>query len=143
MGCYEVNCLTHASDKDATGWYPKKPKSNHVLTEVITNQWARINCQDPECEQDVQHTHRVYDPETGPRQYVSSLCQNTECPDNKGSEWHAYQGNSTRGLAEYVADLTNGLAVGRLDEDSLVITPLEKPQFKVVEESQRAERSPA
>jgi Zinc knuckle len=33
-GCYEDNCQTHASDKDATGWYPKKSKSNHVPTEA-------------------------------------------------------------------------------------------------------------
>jgi hypothetical protein len=70
----------------------------------------------------------VYNLEIGPREYISllaiTLCQNTEFLDNKGSKWYTYQGNSTQELIEYIADLTNRLAVSRLDEDSLVIIHL-------------------
>jgi hypothetical protein len=31
-GYYEDECLIHQSDKDTTGWYPKKPKKKQIKT---------------------------------------------------------------------------------------------------------------
>jgi Retrotransposon gag protein/Zinc knuckle len=100
-GCYEDDYLIHKSDKDATGWYPKKPKRKQnkakdgkslcVTTmvppkrvpqkilfddkyvEMITKFWERLECKDWACEIESQHYHKFFTPEKAPQNTKAKL----------------------------------------------------------------------
>ena len=44
-GCYDDDCVTHKSDKEATGWYPKRPRKN---LKQRTTQEINATCGSPE-----------------------------------------------------------------------------------------------
>ena len=55
-GCYDDECLVHKSDKDATGWYPKKPQKTTKAAEIR----ARIEAsQEPREEQSLNAIFKV------------------------------------------------------------------------------------
>jgi len=94
-GCYDDSCTTHMSDKEATGWYPRKPRQNNprdkgqqslcvttivppkrVPTKIVfddkyvemtTRFWRRQECHDPECDIESQHQHKFFTPEETPQ----------------------------------------------------------------------------
>jgi Zinc knuckle len=116
-----LSALTGAPEHDSDSWETdmselRLPENDQYLPkteitdfkeltlEVKTNQWRRILCENSDCLNDAQHSHRIYSSETRFKEKIITLqlrkCEKKDCSDRARSQIHAHQGSAQRGLPE-------------------------------------------
>jgi hypothetical protein len=118
----------------------KKPE----FVRLLTNLWTRVDCTDPDCQQDAQHEHDAYDPEAIPKEHAKTFkvmfCQKTDCPDKEKSEFHAHQGSDQRDASQAIVmnELESGWETIEVDDDQKEIGTDEDVEKFNLEEAEPA-----